>query len=59
MTAGRGYGQNTFKGGCNDISAQQQVVDVNYWGTLRVLMAARPLLPTSGACVLCLHCSGR
>lgn len=48
LNACRGYGQNTFKGGCNDISRQQEVVDVCYWGTVRMLMAARPLLPTSG-----------
>lgn len=48
--AARGYGQNTFKGGCNDIDRQKEVVEVTYWGNLRVLMAARPLLPTSGEC---------
>jgi len=51
--AGRGYsGSNNFKtsGGifCNDIDYQKIIMDTNFWGPLRVLQSALPLMSKSG-----------
>jgi hypothetical protein len=50
--AGRGYGSNSFnpsgKTWCNDISKMQVVMDTNFWGPVRTLIAALPLIPRTG-----------
>lgn len=51
--AGRCYGAPTFTplaNGqmCDDIEAMQELMNVNFFGQLRVLKAALPLLPKQG-----------
>ncbi|WIA14098.1 hypothetical protein OEZ86_012608 [Tetradesmus obliquus] len=52
INAGRGYGSNSFnpngKSYCNDISRMQEVMDTNFWGPVRVLIAALPLVQRTG-----------
>jgi len=52
LNAGRGFGSNILKPAgktwCNDIDQQKLVMETNYWGPLRVLMAAQPLIPNTG-----------
>eukprot|EP00878_Enallax_costatus_P000506 GHUV01000600.1.p1 GENE.GHUV01000600.1~~GHUV01000600.1.p1 ORF type:complete len:361 (+),score=75.59 GHUV01000600.1:265-1347(+) len=48
LNAGRGYGSNTFRGSCNDISQQQLLMDTNFWGPVRMIIAALPIIPKTG-----------
>eukprot|EP00882_Tetradesmus_deserticola_P006776 GHRQ01007134.1.p1 GENE.GHRQ01007134.1~~GHRQ01007134.1.p1 ORF type:complete len:357 (+),score=96.74 GHRQ01007134.1:232-1302(+) len=52
LNAGRGYGSNSFnpsgKTWCNDVSRMQEVMDTNFMGPVRTLLAALPLIPRTG-----------